>query len=342
MRGIVLEIKGDRCVVMKNDGSFENIRNRHYVVGQKIIFSRPSYIKYLSAVACLAFMCSALFGYYLYFTPTSYVYLDINPSIRIDVNRFERVIDVVPLNDDAETLLSSATISRKNPQACMNNIVSACQNQHYLNENNSDIEVSIRTDDKKLESTVQTASATIGNGELEVSIFQMNEEENENALRHHVSARRLRAVHAYTETFGGSLKENMNALQGISSDDIYETIAKHHRALQSERTAQAPSDAATNVPAVTKNDFSAPDDTPEPMQQSKRLKDNTASYPSSGSHSNSNHRLTAQRLAAIRAYTDAFGGSTEKNAALLKGISSDEIYQMIESFTTEGDTSDTP
>ncbi len=127
MKGIVLEIKGEQCVVLKKDGSFEEIQNKNYKVGQKIKISRNMYSKYLSAAACLILICTTVFGCKLYFTPTSYIYMDINPSIRLDINCFERVIDVVPLNDDAKNLLSSAEVSKKSAQECMNDIVSACQ-----------------------------------------------------------------------------------------------------------------------------------------------------------------------------------------------------------------------
>ncbi len=303
MRGIVLEIRGDRCVVLKKDGSFEEARNRNYTVGQEIGLHKPAYVRYLSAAACLILVCAAIFGYSLYNTPVSFVYLDINPSIRLDINRFERVIDVVPLNDDAQELLSHAAISRHSTRDCMDDIVSACMEQHYLNELNTDIEVSVRTDDAKLRSAVETASAAIGDGELEVSVFRMDEAENDSAMEHHISARRLRAVRAYTETFGGTLEENL-------------------KALQSEPAAQAEDGAGASV-------FN---DEQEKKQPSADREVSRSHYPSnddSGGRSADGSRLRAQRLAAIRAYTERFGGTPEENAVLLRGVSSADIYRMI-------------
>ena len=66
MRGIVLDIKGDHCIVMKKGGSFEEIRNQNYEIGQEIRFSSPAYTKYLSAAACLILACTAILGYHLY------------------------------------------------------------------------------------------------------------------------------------------------------------------------------------------------------------------------------------------------------------------------------------
>lgn len=338
MRGIVLEIKNGRCVVLKKDGTFEEVRNRNYTVGQKVSLSKPAYAKYLAAAACLLLVCTAAIGQHLYFTPTSYVYLDINPSIRLDLNCFERIIDVVPLNDDAETLLSTATISRKSPRECMNDIVAACQEQDYLNERNTDIEVSVRTDDPKLESAVETVSAAIGETELEVSVFQMDEEENNSAMGYHISARRLRAVRAYTEEFGGTLDDNMEALQGISSDEIYEMIREYRRVVhtQDEAVPQPEEGGSAETEAPSHSDKPQPKPQ-QPSDEQDTLPQNTRPDPSaSGDKPAAKHQLTAKRLAAIRAYTEQFGGTLEENAALLQGISSDEIYRMIDEVNASG------
>ncbi len=55
-------------------------------------------------------------------------------------------------------------------------------------------------------------------------MFQMDEEENDSTMEHHISARRLRAARAYTAQFGGTLEENVRLLQGVSSPEIYEMI----------------------------------------------------------------------------------------------------------------------
>lgn len=338
MQGIILEIQGDRCVVMKKDGSFEEIRNQNYAVGQEIRLPKPAYIKYLSAAACLMLVCTSLFGYRLYHTPVSFVYLDVNPSIRLDINRFERVINVVPLNEDAQVLLSSASISRKSAQECINDIVSACQEQQYLNEQNTDVEISVRTDDEELESSVETASASIGEGSLEVSVFQMGEEENDSAMEHHISAGRLRAVRSYTETFGGTLEKNLKILQGVSSDEIYEAIGETRRDLQTEDVP------AVQVETASQNTEIADSSDPDAIQA---LADEAPqpNHPANGNHgdmSAGSHRLTTKRLKAIRAYTEQFGGTAEENAALLQGISSDDIYRMIDEANAGDGTAESP
>lgn len=335
MRGIVMEIKGSRCVILKKDGTFAEIRNRNYAVGQEVTASTPSVRKALSAAACLVVICTAAFGYHLYYTPTSYVYMDINPSVRLDLNCFERVIDVVPLNEDAEVLLSNLTIHKGSAEECMNTIVSACQEQNYLNEHNTDIEVSVRTDSAKLETEVETTSAAIGEEHLEVSVFQIDEEENDNAIEHHISAKRLRAMRAYTAQFGGTIDENLALLRGYTNDEIFTMIREAHRSQEPSSDAQqdtAPSDSSGTSAKPVETPSSATHTEPEETPDNTK---NTGETPASTTPASaSGHQLPAKRLEAIRAYTEQFGGTLEENVRLLQGISSPEIYKMIEEAQT--------
>lgn len=58
------------------------------------------------AAACLAVL--AFFGgYRLYQTPTALISVDINPSLELEVNRFDRVVAVTGYNQDGEDLAGS-------------------------------------------------------------------------------------------------------------------------------------------------------------------------------------------------------------------------------------------
>ena len=326
MRGIVIEIRNGRCVVLKDDGTFTDLPGRGYQVGQQITIQvkKSPLLRYAALAACLLLVCLSGFGVHLYRTPASYIYLDINPSVRLDLNCFERVIAVVPLNEDAKTLLSAAEITRRDAQSCINQIVAACQEQRYLNETNTDIELSVCTDDASVETAVETVTTELQEQALEVTVFQMEESENTDALERHISAKRLRAVRAYTEAFGGTLDENMAALQGISSDDIHKKVHAVQR--QDPPAAETPEEAASEQepeqPAQTTDTTDVPtQEQPEAAQRPKPLKQDEPE---------SEHTLPESRLRAIRAYTDVFGGTPEENTAVLKGVGSKEIYEMID------------
>lgn len=64
---------------------------------------RPA--RYLAtAVACLVLLVVGIGGYQFYFTPTSVLSIDINPSLELGVNRFDRVVTVQSYNEDGQAL----------------------------------------------------------------------------------------------------------------------------------------------------------------------------------------------------------------------------------------------
>ena len=357
MQGVVMEIKENRCVVLKKDGTFAEMPNRNYTIGQTVTLSRSAVRRSLSLAACLAVVCLAGAGHHLYFTPASYIYLDINPSVRLDLNCFERVIDVVPLNEDAETLLADSTIGKGKVSDCMSAIVSACREQNYLNEDNTDVEVSVRTDNARLEIVVEDTSSAIQQENLEVSVYQMDESENESAIEHHISAKRLRAVRAYTEQFGGTLEENLQQLQGLSSDEIYQKIQEARRTASTheQTTPQQPTQKTGNTvpsasaPTTEKQETPNTQTTVKPSTQTEtpaqsrndtqNVESAQTEKPAQTHKPASDHQLSGKRLDAIRTYTEQFGGTLEQNAKQLRGVSSSEIYQMIQD-AQNGNTGD--
>lgn len=61
----------------------------------------------VSAAAACLFALLALGGYKLYFSPTSLISIDINPSLELAVNRFDRVVSATGYNDDGAALAGS-------------------------------------------------------------------------------------------------------------------------------------------------------------------------------------------------------------------------------------------
>ncbi len=62
------------------------------------------------AAVCACVLLALLGGRRLYFTPTAEISIDINPSIELSVNRFDRVILVNGLNEDGQELSSRLDI----------------------------------------------------------------------------------------------------------------------------------------------------------------------------------------------------------------------------------------
>lgn len=68
-------------------------------------------------VYALVFCCLlalGLGGHHLYYTPTTVVSIDINPSLEMDINRFDRVIALNGYNDDGVALAAELNVKNMN------------------------------------------------------------------------------------------------------------------------------------------------------------------------------------------------------------------------------------
>ena len=64
----------------------------------------------VAAAACLVLIALASGGGYVFFTPTAYISIDINPSLELGINRFDRIVSVEGYNAEAEELLDELDI----------------------------------------------------------------------------------------------------------------------------------------------------------------------------------------------------------------------------------------
>lgn len=86
-----------------------------YLSGQLAAGTRkpiPWGLRLVPVAACLALIVFG--GGWLYFTPTLEISIDINPSIELGVNRFDRVVSVTGDNEDGQALLDSLSLEHLN------------------------------------------------------------------------------------------------------------------------------------------------------------------------------------------------------------------------------------
>ncbi len=86
-------------------------RTKAYVSRKTGGYRRKGTAKYkvlASAFACVALLLFG--GYWLYFTPTVEISIDVNPSIELGVNRFNRIVSLESYNEDGQVLLDSLDV----------------------------------------------------------------------------------------------------------------------------------------------------------------------------------------------------------------------------------------
>lgn len=113
MKGIVVDINKNKMIIMKKDGSFIKERLiKEAEIGQEVSISEPTKIYnnlYKYSLIAATFMLFIFGGLQAkaYYTPYGYLNIDINPSIEVSYNKFERVLGVKGLNDDGSKVISN-------------------------------------------------------------------------------------------------------------------------------------------------------------------------------------------------------------------------------------------
>lgn len=71
---------------------------------------RSSLPRLAAALACLVLVLASLGGWQVWNAPVSYISIDVNPSIELALNRFDRVVGTTAYNDDGAQVLSGLSV----------------------------------------------------------------------------------------------------------------------------------------------------------------------------------------------------------------------------------------
>ena len=227
MKGIVIKSENGRTILLREDGTFVKTTHKDYTPGQEIYLKPTASVGKLAALAaCLVLICAAAIGW---FAPVSYVYMDVNPSLRLEVNSFGRVIHVVPLNADAQILVQTGQIRGGSVSGCMTDVMDQCHLQGYVSREGTDVEIHIYTGQTQVAEQVRDTAVTMEQETVSVSVYALSGEENSQAVKHNMPAKRLCAVKSYTDYFGGTLEGNMEKLRGMTTEEIWEQIRNERK-----------------------------------------------------------------------------------------------------------------
>ena len=116
------------------------------------------------AVAAAACLCIVLagggIGYYQNRQVDSVVGIDVNPSIRLSVNRKERILKAEPLNQDAEIILDDMDLSSVDLNIGVNALIGSMVRHGYLDDLDNAILVTVSNSDKEKAATVRREVVT--------------------------------------------------------------------------------------------------------------------------------------------------------------------------------------
>lgn len=170
MKMVILEANGKYAAALMEDGTISRIPNQNYRVGQELI--RPVqkqrtrftvYAKRIAAVAAVFVFLLAGANVYLK-TPVSYVSLDVNPSVEYKLNLFNKVVEVIAVNEDAKELLKDTALVNQPADKAIRQTVELLSERNYLTaEEKNDIVIAASAADSKKAKAVmnQVTQATV-------------------------------------------------------------------------------------------------------------------------------------------------------------------------------------
>ncbi len=89
----------------------------------------------IPVLACLVFLFFGFGGYWFYFTPAATISIDVNPSIELGVNRFDKVVSIEGYNEDGRKFANSLDIKYMNYEEAVQKILDSDSIAVLLSQN---------------------------------------------------------------------------------------------------------------------------------------------------------------------------------------------------------------
>ena len=187
-------------------------------IHQKKRQPRPA-LRAAAAAACLLILVSAG-GAWLYLTPAAYISIDINPSLELGINRFDRVVSVESFNDDGEDLAEQLDIRYMDYNDALEQLLSEQAVQAYLTEGAfMSVTVACGNDAKSSQILENVESCTAGHSNI--SCHSANIEEMHEA---HSAGLSLGKYRAYLELKSLDPSITIDEIRSLSMREIRNLI----------------------------------------------------------------------------------------------------------------------
>lgn len=127
----------------------------------KDLLKKSSTRKVLIGAAC--FLVIAVGGsgaaYAYYQTPVAYLSLDINPSVELGVNAFDKVVSAEGYNEDGQTILTGLDVTGSTVNEAVQSLITSADEKGYIADDGSTvISLTSETNDSEKAAELQTTS----------------------------------------------------------------------------------------------------------------------------------------------------------------------------------------
>lgn len=147
MKGIVMEKYADKLVVFTKEGEFVEIKNydKSIDIGQEVQIkgrehSNHIYKRLAAIAAAVILFLIGGYGIYGYCTPYGYVNIDINPSVEISYNLFNKVLKITGLNEEGSLIIEKIDGYKfKSLDKVINKVVDSAVKGNYIKEEEENV-----------------------------------------------------------------------------------------------------------------------------------------------------------------------------------------------------------
>ena len=144
---------------MTSDGEFVHVKIKNSIphIGDEYcgeVYKKPLFLRPAAAAACFAFLFFGANTAYAYYTPVSSIYFETNSSVRLDTNKWDKVIKAVPLDKNAEKLLKYTSVKNHPINEALTIIAQEAKKENYIDadrKNNIKVSVKYNKNAKKID-----------------------------------------------------------------------------------------------------------------------------------------------------------------------------------------------
>ncbi|MDK2932655.1 MAG: hypothetical protein PWP27_465 [Clostridiales bacterium] len=238
MTGVIVEIEGKEMVVVDRKGNFKKLKYKEgYRIGQEIDLQAIPTIRYTSMIQRMAAVAAVFIlvigtGLYSYYSPYSYVSMDINPSVEIILNRYERVLDVQPLNEDGKKIINhNYHFMHKKVDDAISELINGAHEANYLKDNdNNEIFITVSAPKPQAAQEIgryvreyTAAGLKQSNINANVTVEDVTIQKRVQAKKEHISVGKLLLLEQLQKV---SPAANIDEVKDKSVKDIIENIKK--------------------------------------------------------------------------------------------------------------------
>ncbi len=164
-KAVIMKLNKNYAIILTDDGNYQRIILKdHMSVGQKILFVKEDLLEKqakktmtnkIVAISVVAVMLIAMFVGFDFNTPVTFalISIDINPSLDIKIDEDQNVLEIIPLNNEAEDITDNQMIGQ-NVFVVIDEIITNAEDLHYLTDENNHILISSADLDNDIDHTL--------------------------------------------------------------------------------------------------------------------------------------------------------------------------------------------